>query len=369
MIVVPKFVASVSKVGPNRNPNSVDRQSRDFYPPTVDASPLTWLGFPGDLLKNALRVYPKPSLQGAKHQLKFFARGLAAPQLTQQWFELWQTPMLIPLVTRHPRLLLKLQRHYLRHGLSVRERWEILRQHYSFATGYFCPAALREIVTPPGILLAKLPELEAGRFSLRLAYDGLFEKEGELSVVFYDEQKHTSLFALSFCVSSWLASRREIFIGGLQGCKRANAREDVVAITRGMFGLRPKALLLFALQQVSACWDVQNLRAVSNETRDLRRRKQSIQADYDEFWLDSGGQLQADGNFTLPVVFIPRQLSEIKPNKRTMYRRRYRMLEDLGEQIQQHCDRLGRTSGRPFVSPSNARDLPGGAGVLGPQMG
>jgi hypothetical protein len=56
MIVVPKFVASVSKVGPNRNPNSVDRQSRDFYPPTVGASPLTWLGFPGDLLKNALRV-------------------------------------------------------------------------------------------------------------------------------------------------------------------------------------------------------------------------------------------------------------------------------------------------------------------------
>ena len=88
MIVVPKFVASVSKVGPNRNPNSVDRQSRDFYPPTLGASPLTWLGFPGELLKNALRVYPKPSLQGAKPQLKFFARGLAAPQLTQQWFEL-----------------------------------------------------------------------------------------------------------------------------------------------------------------------------------------------------------------------------------------------------------------------------------------
>jgi uncharacterized protein VirK/YbjX len=179
-----------------------------------------------------------------------------------------------------------------------------------------------------------------------------------MPIVFYDEQKQTPLFALSFCVSSWRASWREIFIGGLQDCKRANAREDVVAITRGLFGLRPKALLLFAVQQIATGWDMHNLRAVSNETRDLRRRKQGIRADYDEFWIDSGGQLQADGNFTLPVVFTPRPLSEIKPNKRGMYRRRYQMLEELGEQIQQHCDRLGRTAGRHFISPSNAHDFP-----------
>jgi hypothetical protein len=73
--------------------------------------------------------------------------------------------------------------------------------------------------------------------------------------------------------------------------------------------------------------------------------------------------------FTLPVVFTPRQLSEIKPNKRTMYRRRYQMLEELGEQIQQHCDRLGRSTACRFTDPSNAQNFANGPRVLDPRLG
>src|SRR5690348_3440316 len=80
--------------------------------------PLRWFQLPGTLLANAGRIHPKPGAQGIKHQLKFIARCLATPQLTQNWFQLWQTPKLAPLAASHPRVLLKVQRPYLYQGLD-----------------------------------------------------------------------------------------------------------------------------------------------------------------------------------------------------------------------------------------------------------
>jgi uncharacterized protein VirK/YbjX len=302
----------------------------------------------------AANIPPRSSLTSLKHQVKFFVRGLTMPQLTQNWFELWRSPKLSPLLAAYPRVLLKLQRPYSQQGLEARKRWWILRQHYGFATEWFSAAALRQIFTGSGVLLATLPKMESGEFSVRLLYDNLFEKEGELSVVLYDEQKHKRLFALTFCVSSCEPARREIFIGGLQGCKGANARELVVSLTRDMHGLRPKALLLFALQQIAALWHFNRLRAVSNRTR-VHRTDSSIKADYDEFWVDSGGRLEADGNFTLPVAFITREPAGIKPNKRALYRRRYAMLDELAVQIAHHANRLEDSTRVSRVS--KAKDL------------
>lgn len=303
----------------------------------------TWprLGhFPRELLSNAYKVHDKPGLPGWKHRLKFIARGLASPRLSQDWFDLWQTPGLAPLVQSHPRLLLKLQRPYLMRGLNTRQRWQVLRQHYSFAFKYFTASAFQEIFTVPGAVVAGLPVVNSGLFSLRLLYHNLYEKEGELSLVLYDETKQARVFTLTFCVCWRHAGRPEIFIGGLQGFKAGYQHESVVAITREMHGLRPKALLLFTLQQISSLWDVTAIRAVSNQTRNLPHDDREIRADYDEFWLESGGCLGTDGNFTLPLAFNPRALSTIRPNKRSLYRQRYEMLADVGSTIRQNMDRL-----------------------------
>lgn len=301
---------------------------------------LKWIHLPRLLLAGAFRIYPPSGLRETRQQLKFIARGLTMPRLMRDWFQFWQLPQLAPLAGSHPRLLLKLQRPYLRRGLTAGARWEILCQHYAFATERFSAGGLRRIFSPPGVLLARISAPAVGDFGVRLTYHNLFEKEGELSLVFYEEQKQTPLFALSFCVSGNGPDDREFFVGGLQGWKQANAREYIVAITRAMEGLRPKALLLFVLQTLAQHWHIRGLRAVSNETRELRLRKTGINADYDEFWLDAGGQRGVDGNFILPAAFMPRDLAEIKPNKRPMYRRRYAMLEALAAQIHQNVGRL-----------------------------
>ena len=305
------------------------------------AGRLGWFDLPDILLESAARLYSGYPFMGIGHRLKFFLRALTTPRLTLDWFALWQSPQLVPLLESHPRVLTKLQRPYLYNGLRAKGRCEILRQHYVFILEFFPPEAIRRIFTHEGVKLVEIPEMEVGRFSVRLFYGNQFEKEGELSLVIYDDDREGLVFALSFCVTSDQSGRRIIFIGGLQGCQLSKNGERVVAMTRGMHGLRPKALLLYTLQQLAVLWNIRCLRAVSNDARKIRLNRRNIQADYDKFWLDSGGSPESDGTFSLPAVFTPRDIGAIKPKKRTMYRRRYEMLAGLNEQIMTQLSRLG----------------------------
>jgi hypothetical protein len=277
---------------------------------------------------------------GIKHRCVLIVRSLAAPQLALDWLALWQNPMLVPLKKSHPRVLLKLQRPYLQRHFQPEQRWQILRQHYSFALGAFNAAALKEIFSFPGFLLADIPVPEVGHFGIRLFYDNLFEKEGDLSLMLHDEEKKEPIIAMTFCVSSNQPGNREIFVGGLQGCSLSKDRELVVGVTRGMFGLRPKAALLFALKQLAYVWNIPMIRAVSNQNRVLPPHNQPIKANYDQFWIESSGELNEDGNYSLPTMDSQRASTEIRRNKRSMYRQRYQLLAELGEQLRQNIARL-----------------------------
>ena len=100
---------------------------------------------------------------------------------------------------------------------------------------------------------------------------------------------------------------REIFIGGLKGNKKACDKEVVIALTRAMHGLRPKALLVFALQILAGVWGVTRLRAVSDSDAHLQAlaETKTVAASYDEWWVESGGQLAEDGIFDLPTESKP----------------------------------------------------------------
>jgi hypothetical protein len=236
----------------------------------------------------------------------------------------------------HPRLYSKLQRPYLHRQLTPTAALAALRAHYDFTIENFSAAAMEQVCQREGVKLATLTVPELSDFSVRLAYRSKFEKEGELTLSLIDECSQKNWFTLSFTI--WQGQPQpELFIGGLQGVQQNNLREDIVALTRGLHGLRPKALLLFTAQQIAAAFDLAAIRATSDDLnvfRDLRLRHKKVVASYDDFWTDSDGKLAADGLFTLPARFEPRPVNEIKPNKRSLYKKRYAMLEIWGAQMQ-----------------------------------
>lgn len=243
-------------------------------------------------------------------------------------------PELADVARDHPYLFQKLQRPYLNRALNTRQRLAALQQHYRFVAKHFSPAAKQEIYATPGKILATMSLEKAGNFGLRLSCCRQ-EKEGDLVMGLVNLDTGAALFTLAFSITRFETEPKEIFIGGLQGNKTANDKDLIISITRGLHGLRPKALLLFAMQQLATNWGIARLRAVSDDMhiyRHWQKRKQ-LESSYDKWWIESDGQLAADGMFDLPTLFIPREISALKVNKRQMYKRRYLMLEEIAGQI------------------------------------
>ena len=265
---------------------------------------------------------------------KYVMRGLAFARYTTEWFEFLQTPGMAYIVNHHPHLFHKLQRPYLHCASSTTERLKTLKAHYQFVQTRFSPSLMKEVFAPAGKVLFEMDVKDAGVLEARLLL-GNMQKEGDLTISLRKKPSNQRVGFLSFSVWKCDQDRPEIFIGGLQGDKQT-AEAEVVAFTRGLYGLRPKALLFFILQQLAAAWQIQNIRAVSDEKHIYRhfQTRREVNASYDAFWAESGGTLAADKFFDLPPAFVLREISTIRVNKRQLYRRRYAMLDGIAAQIQ-----------------------------------
>jgi hypothetical protein len=286
------------------------------------------------LVRTAPGVYPDAQFKEKLNRLKYILRGIWFAKSTAALLEVFADPRLNVLLKTFPRLVSKLQWPFLSSHATVDQKLGALRSHYAFFTDHLS-APIQEALSLgehwPLMQLA-IDEAEAIGLVLRVAN---YEKEGELALSLLSRVNHELMYTLTFTIVNYSPACREIVIGGLQGHDFTDHKSRVVSITRGMKGLRPKALLLFALQQAASVWSCNALRAVGNAVHiySSERKRKDLAADYDAFWTESGGVLASDGLFDLPLVPPVRELSEIKPNKRSTYRQRYEMLASIGEQI------------------------------------
>lgn len=290
-----------------------------------------------ELYRTAPLVHPERNITDALARVKYFVRALATPRLTAEWFAVLRSPALHPLISHpHPLIFCKLQRPYLHRRLETRERLNALRSHYSFMENAFAPALREKIFRPDGCELAVLPSEDAPPHALRLSYAFYFGKEGDLSLELVDRSSGGALLTLTFSVTRYGAENsRELFVGGLQGHRPRGQREITVKLTRSLHGMRPKALLVFALQRFSQLFGFTRIRAVSDEEHIGRRRfgRPRLHSSYNDFWQECQGKRMGDGNFELPAFPTCRNLDEIPPKKRSLYRRRYALLMNLGDEI------------------------------------
>ena len=297
-----------------------------------------------------------------RRKTKYILRGILQSRLTSRWFKFMKDQELEEAAENHPYLYKKLQLPYLSRTLSASDRLEVLTQHYRFLRRQLS-AEVRRSLFSKGVILATFETKEGDKLELRLIYSGWCPREGELMVQL-QEAKTGSLFtSISFTLRRNAGGRYEVFIGGLQGrnggLRRSSAarKDALVEITRGLYGLRPKALLLFALQKMCADWGIAALRAVSNKRHVHRHNKNypNLHASYDSFWIESGGVPLADGNFILPSRFVPRDESTIKPKKRGLYRQRYVLMTEISDQIHQALQDF--RSSHPSASVSSLSEL------------
>lgn len=272
-----------------------------------------------------------------KRHLRWSATAALREAAAEDWFAWLDQPEMRPYLAVNPRLAFRPMGAYVSIRWGFERRAKVIRDTYAFihAQGGLLHEAMSR---PGGATLLQLP-LDRGQ-SARVWFgsDMQFRKEGEISVFFElpGLEGAVSSFALSFerRDEGWVG-----FVGAVQG--RKGGDEEVIKLaTKAMHGLRPKQFMVFLAQEIARSLRLRALYGVGNGIHVFRagqhkliKTKRDITFDYDDLWMEAGAQVAEEGWYLLPGKYRRRGLDEVKPNKRSMYAKRYAMLDALSRQI------------------------------------
>ncbi|HET6555151.1 MAG TPA: DUF535 family protein [Dyella sp.] len=251
--------------------------------------------------------------------LKYVARCGRMPRRQSAWLqELYGSPRLAAIVAHDPRMHERWHHHYINRRLGRAQRMAIISSHYRFLFEQL-PATLVEAVYLRGRFVLGALELKDGsKLLLELRRPTGRSREGELALCLANA--HGQL--LSSAIFSIADEGRTLLIGCLQGAAPGLGRDAVRELTKQCYGLRPKNLLFSLLLAFGSFTGAQKLRGVCNLAHPFAGDADKIKADYDSFWEECQGVLEADGFFALPVAEPERSEAQVESKHRSAFRRR-----------------------------------------------
>ena len=278
-------------------------------------------------------------LRRMKQNLRWALIAAARPVEALGWFSRMESRDLRPFSEANPLLRFKPMRVYLSSRWGQGRRTKVMRETYSFVLwrgGAIREALLRQ--EGEGAVLARFALGELGPAELCLGFDNRFRKEGEFAVTLRCPGQGGRISSLSFALE-WRPNGLVMYAGCVQGRSEGEGA-FMKTLQKAMHGLRPKALVVFAAQEIARALGVRELLGAGNGIQ-VHRRKHLIHLawaheltfDYDTFWTELGAHPALDGWFYLPRKARRRTREEIKPNKRTMYAKRYALMDSLAAQI------------------------------------
>ncbi len=138
-------------------------------------------------------------------------------------------------------------------------------------------------------------------------------------------------FTISFSLSGH--PELELFIGGLQGRQADDVLDLYRDLTKDFEGIRPRDFMLEALRMFAVRIGARRILAVADDQKISRDKyfagKNAPGLFYDEVWAERGGAKAAPTHFELPLGGSRRALEDVAAKKRSMYRRRYEMLDAI----------------------------------------
>lgn len=287
----------------------------------------------------AERAYGKePFLRRLKLCVKWALAAGLHPNVATAWFGILEAPDLIPFSEGNPILAFKPFRPYLSIHWGAYRCMKVILDTFAFAT-HRGGALERVLYGEAEERLAVASVGELGEVVIDLGTDARFRKEGEYVLFLRCESLGGTLAILSFSLERKGSTTWTVLVGCVQGGENAHP-QAVRRATKAMHGMRPKALMLFLIQETAQALGATKLRGAGARIQ-VHARKHAIHIpcihglsfDYDGLWAEYGGRGEPDGWFDLPLTRRKRSPEEIKPGKRAMYTRRYAFLAELSDQI------------------------------------
>jgi len=275
----------------------------------------------------ARRTFPGNRPAALVMQGRMVLTGLRTYPLTRQLLEPPPGSALDRIMEERPEFIGALLWPYLSASFDAEERLRRIIAHYEVVDTLGAPFPFD---CDERLVLVDLAEVMPG---LRLVLDQpiWFLREGGLVLnLFIDSFR---AFSIAFSLRHEADDQLTAWIGGLQGRNRDDMLETYRALTKLLHGLRPRDFLLEVLKMLLRQFGVTRLYAVSDAARHHRHaffgQIKAVLQDYDEIWADRGGVAASADFFELPMSPERRDEATIKPNKRSMYRKRFEFLNGL----------------------------------------
>ncbi len=233
---------------------------------------------------------------------------------------LWQ-----PLFNEEPYRCNTLLRKYCDNRFSAEERLRMICHNFILAENYFGKSLCQKLVSEQQILLANLTE----DLQVYLNINRIDPFEGFFSLNILTTEKER-VYDASFT----FLPPNKILIASIQGPKGEDAAQLVKTATKSLFGVRPMFMLVNIFKMLAQ--DLQlDLEGIAHKNQGKYRFNDHTKLlfNYDEFWSENQGVLNADGYWHLPLDIERKPLEEIQSKKRSMYKKRYAMLDETAQQI------------------------------------
>lgn len=123
-----------------------------------------------------------------------------------------------------------------------------------------------------------------------------------------------------------------LLIAVVQGPNFEGAKERVKQLTKACYGLRPAYLMIEVMKALTKCFGFERLLGIPQRYQNKSRfiQSKSYTVDYDAIFSESGGQRK--DYWVLPLE-ESRNLDDIPSKKRSMYRKRYAMLDEFSKSM------------------------------------
>lgn len=234
----------------------------------------------------------------------------------------------------NPRFAIKPFSHnYLARNLKARAGLECFIHHYQRMFSLF-PENILKMIMYWDIPLYQTVE-DGHIVSLGMGASKPYDKEGELSLLLKVDS--LIIYNLAFTVIPGRAigsdASETLLISRVQG--ERSVLHEVRLATRAMCNVRPRALLVAALQGIALALGVKEIDAVSAKEQSsyCGCSGLSFQNSYDEFFTELGLQKNSAGQFSGLVPFTEKPLELVAPKNRRTARKK----QAFKAQIQMAC--------------------------------
>ncbi len=209
---------------------------------------------------------------------------------------------------------------------SAQERINAIKANFEQAEAKFGVTTCQHLVEHGSLKLAQLTE----DWAIYLNINAIDPFEGFFSLNIKNAEGR-SVYDASFT----FLPNNQLLIASIQGPNSGDAQELVKVATKQLHGMRPMYMLVNAFKNLAETLNCKLLGIAHKNQGKYRWNDHSkLLFNYDEFWQENEGVLNTQGYWELPLTIERKSLDEIQSKKRSMYRKRYEMLDIMAQAIQ-----------------------------------